>query len=244
MHISSIRNCAAEKLYTPSTWAPDAAVFLGNIYPLTTFFFLLWYFCWKKFRGVSPHISRETRESILAMFFCVLAPFSSNLKWKTSTGSIWLIKILLRKMVSLFSLLQNILSALISPIKEKPWGKWLSKAVIYIAGCTSVQFSSATESCLTLWPYEPQHTRPPCPSPTPRVYTNSCPLSWWCHLAISSFVVPFSSRLQSFPASGSFPMSQFFTSGGQNIGVSASASDLLMDIQDWFPLGWTSWISM
>ena len=87
------------------------------------------------------------------------------------------------------------------------------------------------------------HTRLPCLSPIPRGYSNSCPLSWWCHPTISSFVVPFSSRLQSFPASGSFQMSQFFVSGGQSIKVSASASVLPMDIQDWFPLGLTSLIS-
>ena len=89
-----------------------------------------------------------------------------------------------------------------------------------------------------------QHARPPCPSPTPRVYSNSCPLSRWCHPTISSSVVPFSSCLQSCWASGSFPMSQFFTSGGQNIGVSATASVLPMNILDWFPLGWTGLISL
>ena len=109
---------------------------------------------------------------------------------------------------------------------------------------SSVQFSSVTQSCLTVWPHEPQHTRPPCPSPTPRVDSNSCPLSQWCHPTISSSVVPFSSLLQSFPESGSFQMSQFFTSGGQNIGVSASASVLPMNIQDWFPLGLFGWISL
>ena len=88
-----------------------------------------------------------------------------------------------------------------------------------------------------------QHARPPCPSPTPRVYSDSCPLSWCCHTTISSSVVPFSYHLQSFPASRSFQMSQFFASGGQSIGVSASASVLPMNIQDWSPLGWTGWIS-
>ena len=87
-----------------------------------------------------------------------------------------------------------------------------------------------------------QHARLPCPSPTPRAYWNSCPLSRWCHPTISFSVSPFSSRLQSFPASGSFSVSQFFTLGGQSIGVSASASVLSMNIQDWFPLGWTGWI--
>ena len=89
-----------------------------------------------------------------------------------------------------------------------------------------------------------QHARPPCPSPSPGTCSNSCPSSWWCHPTISSSVIPFSSHLQSFPESGSFPMSQFFTSGGQSIGVSASASVLPMNIQDWFPLGWTGWISL
>ena len=89
-----------------------------------------------------------------------------------------------------------------------------------------------------------QHARIPCPSPTPGAYSNSCPLSWWCYPTISSSVIPFSSRLQSFPASGSFQMSQFFASGGQSIGDSASASVLPMNIQDWSPLGWTGWISL
>ena len=96
----------------------------------------------------------------------------------------------------------------------------------------------------SLRPHEPQHTRPPCPSSTPRVYSNSCPLSRWCHPTISSSVIPFSSCPLSFPASGSFPMSQFFTSGGQSIGISASASVLPMNIQYWFPLGCTGWISL
>ena len=96
----------------------------------------------------------------------------------------------------------------------------------------------------SLRPHGLQHATPPCPSPTPRAYSNSCPLSWWCHPTISSSVIPFSYCLQSFPASGSFQMSQFFTSGGQSIGVSASASVLPMNIQDWFPLGWTVWISL
>ena len=95
-----------------------------------------------------------------------------------------------------------------------------------------------------LWPHGLQHARLSCPSPTPGVYSNSCPLSRWCHPIISSSVVPFSSCLQSFPIPRSFPMCQFFTSGGQSIGVSASASVLPMNIQDWFPLGWTGWISL
>ena len=108
---------------------------------------------------------------------------------------------------------------------------------------SSVQFSCSVVSNF-LWPHGLQHSKPPCSSPTPRVHSNSCPLSPWCHPTISSSVIPFSSHLQSFPASGSFPMSQFSTLGGQNIGVSASASVLPMNVQDWFPLGWTGWISL
>ena len=107
----------------------------------------------------------------------------------------------------------------------------------------SVQFSRSVMSD-SLQPHGLQHTRLLCPSPTPGVYSNSCPSSRWCHPTISSFVIPFSSRLQSFPASGSFPMSQFFASGGQRIGVLALASVLPMNIQDWSPLGWTGWISL
>ena len=107
----------------------------------------------------------------------------------------------------------------------------------------SVQFSHSVMSD-SLWPHGLQHTRPPCPSPTPGVYPNPCPLSRWCHPTISSSVIPFSSCLQSFPASGSFQMSQLFASCGQSIGVSASASVLPMNTQGWSPLGWTGWISL
>ena len=96
----------------------------------------------------------------------------------------------------------------------------------------------------SLQPHGLQHASLPCSSPTPRACSNSCPLSHWCHPTSSSSAVPFFSCPQSFPASGSFPKSQCFTSGGQSIGVSASASVLLMNIQDWFPLGWTGWISL
>ena len=107
---------------------------------------------------------------------------------------------------------------------------------------SSVQFTCSVVSD-SLRPREPQYARPPCPSPTPGVHPNPCPLSRWCHPTISSSVVPFSCP-QSFPASGSFQMSQLFASGGQSIGVSASASVLPMNTQDWFPLGWTGWISL
>ena len=119
---------------------------------------------------------------------------------------------------------------------------WKS-AKILVMYINWVQFSHSFVSD-SLWPHELQHTRPPCPSPTPGVYSNSCPLSQWCHPTISSSVFPFSSSLQSFPASGSFPVSQFFSSGGQSIGVSASASVLPVNIQDWFLLEWIGWISL
>ena len=114
-----------------------------------------------------------------------------------------------------------------------------------IAG-SSIQFSPFICSVVSdsLQPHRLQHIRPPCPSPTPRASSNSCQSSWWCHPIISSSVVPFSFLLQSFSASGSFQMSQLFTSGGQSIGVSASTLVLPMNIQDWFPLGWTGWISL
>ena len=129
--------------------------------------------------------------------------------------------------------------------------KWLSYMFTYLLSLldlsptplSSVQFSRSVMSN-SLRPHGLQHARPPCPSPTPRIYSNSCPLSQWCHPVISSSVIPFSSCPQSFPASGSFPMSKFFPSGGESIGVSASASVLPMNIQDWFPLGWTGWISL
>ena len=117
--------------------------------------------------------------------------------------------------------------------------KWLSTTYRWFS---SVQFSPSVV-CDSLQPHELQHVRPPYASPTPRVYSDSRALSQWCHLTISSSVIPFC-RLQSFPASGSLPVSQFFTSGGQSIGVSASASVLPMNILNWFPLESTGWISL
>ena len=107
----------------------------------------------------------------------------------------------------------------------------------------TVQFSRSVVSD-SLQHHEPQHARPPCPSPTPGVHPNPCPLSRWCHPTISSSVVPFSFCPQSFPASGHVKMSQLFTSGDQSIGVSGSTSVLPMNTQDWSPLGWTHWISL
>ena len=114
--------------------------------------------------------------------------------------------------------------------------------IFYIYTCiqNSIQFSSVTQIMSnSLWPHEPQHARPLCPSPTARVYPNPCPLSWWCHPTISSSVVLCSSCPQFFPASGSFPVSQLFASGGQSIGVLASTSVLPMNTEDLSPLGWT-----
>ena len=120
------------------------------------------------------------------------------------------------------------------PLKDKE---------ISLLPADSVQFSHSVMSN-SLRPHGLQHARRPCPSPTHGVYSDSCPVSQWCHPTILSSVVPFSSCPQPFPASGSFQMSQPFTSGGQGIGVSASASVLPMNTQDWSPLGWTGWISL
>jgi len=123
---------------------------------------------------------------------------------------------------------------------EKKTNGW---AWPFLPNVSSVQFSRSVVSD-SLRPHESQHARPPCPSPTPRVHPNPCPLSWWCHPTISSCVILFSSRPRSLPTSGSFPMSQLLASGGQRIGVSASTSVLPMNTQDWSPLGWTGWISL
>ena len=123
----------------------------------------------------------------------------------------------------------------------------LPESCIFQNGYLILHISSVQLSCSvmsdSLRPHEPQHARPPCPS-TPRVHPNPCPSSQWCHPTITSFVVPISSCPQSFPASGSFQMSQLFASGGQSTGVSASSSVLPMNTQDWAPLGWTGWISL
>ena len=122
---------------------------------------------------------------------------------------------------------------------------WLSFTYLFFCCPHANLLSSVAQSCPTLPPHGLQHGRPPCPSPTPGVYSNSCPVSRWCHPAISfSVIVPFSSCLQSFPASRSFQMSQLFASGGQMIGVSVSTSILKMNTQDWSALGWTGWISL
>ena len=126
------------------------------------------------------------------------------------------------------------------PYNEILWNCPQNKLIICVVVVVSVQFSCSVMSD-SLQPHGLQDARPPCPSPTPGVYSNSCPSSRWCHPTISSSVIPFSSCLQFFPASESFPMSQFFASGGQSVGVSASTSVLPMKSQDWSPLGWTGW---
>ena len=132
----------------------------------------------------------------------------------------------------------------LSPSYKKKGG-YSRKSVLQVTYQYSVQFSSVAQLCLTFCdPHGLQHSRPPCPTTTPGVYPNSCPLSQWCHLTISTSAVPFSSYAQSFPESGSFHMSQFFVSGDQNTGVSASTSVLPMNTQNWPSLGWTGWISL
>ena len=139
---------------------------------------------------------------------------------------------------------RDLLNPGIEPMSPAYWQAGsLPLSHLEIACVTSVQFSRSVMSD-SLWPYGLQHARLPCPLPTPGAYSNSCPASWWCHPTISSSVVPFSFCLQSFPASRSFPVRQFFASGGQRIGVSASPSVLPMNVQGGFPLGLTGWISL
>ena len=130
-------------------------------------------------------------------------------------------------------------------LMEASWWERLTEVLFWWAGPCSVQFQfSHSVVSDSLQPHELQHARPPCPSSTPRVYSNSCPWSQWCHPAISSSVISFSSCPQSLPASGYFPMSQLFARGGQSIGVSALASVLPKNTQDWSPLEWTDWNSL
>ena len=150
---------------------------------------------------------------------------------KNTSHSLFLLQNPLFPLTISFPPLLSLLQILDAPLALSMWPRVFS----------SVQFSCSVVSN-SLRPHGLQHSSPPCPSPTPRVYSNPCPLCQWCHPTISSSVVPFSSCLQSFPASGCFQMSQLFTSCGQNIGVSASASVLPMNIQDWFPLGLTGLI--
>ena len=134
------------------------------------------------------------------------------------------------------------------PLDRGAWWATVYKATKSQTWLTNTQHTYSSVQSLnrvrSLWPHESQHAKPPCPSPTPGVYPNSCPLSRWCHPAISSSAVPFSSCPQSLPASGSIQMSPLFASGGQCFGVSASTLVLPMSIQNWFPLGWTGWTSL
>ena len=130
-----------------------------------------------------------------------------------------------------------------SQTRDQNHAPWIGREILIHCTTSSVQFSHSVVSD-SLQPHESQHARPPCPSPTPGVYSNSCPSRRWCHPTISSSVIPFSSCLQSLSVSGSFPMSQLFEWGGQSTRVSASASVLLMNTQDWSPSRWTSWISL
>ena len=133
---------------------------------------------------------------------------------------------------------------LVTVSKALSWVLWVVLANYEPQGGDGLVKLSCWIVSNSLRPHGLQNARPPCPSLTPRVYSNPCPLNQWCHPTISSSVIPFSSHLQFFPASRSFQMSQFFPLGSQSIGVSASASVLPMNIQDWFPLGWTGWISL
>ena len=170
---------------------------------------------------------------------CFTRPFSSLLPW-TST---------VRYSIHCVRICSYFCNTCVIPLHTNYRHSCLFQHSVYITlspgtiSGLSVQFNHSVVSD-SLRPHESQHARPPCPSPTPRVYSNSCPLSEWCHPTILSSVTPFSSHLQSFPASRSFQMNQFFSSSGQSIGVPASASVLPMPIQDWFPLGWTGWISL
>ena len=164
-----------------------------------------------------------------------LAKATSPILFDILQLSVWIIPPQSSFLFWFYYLLWLLFTSLILPVQN------LWKILLLFS--LSLQFSLSVMSD-SLRPHEPQHTRPSCPSPTPRVHPNPWPLSWWCHQTISSSVVPFTSCPQSFSASGSFQMSQLFASGGQTIGVSASTSVPLMNTQGWSPLGWTGWISL
>ena len=205
---------------------------------------LAWKQNWKAF-GVTekPHSERVVSElqslewgyiSIYDVFETLQTSHSWNsILWKAKWH---------RAGVSPISLIQWSIQFIIKSTSPPPKYNLKTPIILY-SHCLSVQFSHSVVS-YSLRPHELQHARPPCPSPNPGVHPNPCPSSQWCHTTISSSVIPFSSCPQSFPASGSFPMSQLFPSGGQSIGVSASTSVLPMNTQDWFPLGWTGWLSL
>ena len=170
---------------------------------------------------------------------CVLGLFSCLLRGETKTVSTSCPRLVqLQKLKAGTSLVVQWLK-----LQLPMQGAWVQSLARELRS-HMLQFSSVAQSYLTLCDPKTQHVRPPCPSITPGDYSNSCPSSQWCHPTISSSVILFSPHLQSFPASGSFQMSYFFPEGGRSIGVSASASVLPMNIQDWFPLGWTDWISL
>ena len=173
---------------------------------------------------------------------CITA-FEAALNWKTFVFSFY-------KNMPTLSPKLNYIPDMLMHHSEFFWWSFIGAVIMFpVASAVSsmapdtVQFSRTVVSD-SLHPHGMQQARLPWLSPTPGAYSNSPPPNQWCHPTISSSVVPFSSRLQSFPASGSFQMSQFFTSGGRNIGVSASTSVLPMNIQNWFPLGWTGWVSL
>ena len=199
-----------------------------------------WFNSW---RGGAPHASQCSKKTQCLNGNTVKSQISLPSKWVTNCPSLPWIEGLWGHGVSLLKLGQF----------SANWDSWSpyqlpssllgGNTVSSILGSLqkhSVQLLSRD----SLRPHGLEHARPPCPSPTPRVYPNSHPLSWWCHPTISSSVIPFSSCPQSLPASESSPMSQFFARGGQSTGVSASASFLPMNTQDWSPLGWTGWISL
>ena len=170
----------------------------------------------------------------------VLLEIGRYFEWRTVTGHIHFFRFLLLQDLVLSSP-GSFHSHKVHLLFFKPYETFKTSLGLFLSlgNSSSVQFSSLAQLWL-LPPHRLQHARLPCPSPTLRACSNSCPLSQWCHPTISSSLFPFSSCLQPFPASGSFPMSQFFTSGGQSIEVSASASVLPVNIQEWFPLGWNS----
>ena len=188
---------------------------------------------WDKISHLNRYHSITLHVSTAIQYHMFLLPISFfRLPWTTVHPS--------SKLTLLFSFITDPkapLSLQLIPLTIKKLNKLKQLKAI------SVQFSRSVVSD-SLRPHGLQHAKPPCPAQTPGVYSDSCPLRRWCHATISSSVIPFSTRLQSFPTSGSFQMSQLFASGGQSTGVSASTSVLPMNIQDGFPLGWTGWISL
>ena len=172
-----------------------------------------------------------------------MCPGNNNPPLSLGETAMWSHRTLSSRLLDAAALWKYQDSPVISPICHRSWWFPLKDAISITSFQPLLLFSHSVMSN-SLPPHGLQHGRLPCPSPTPRVCSNSCALSQWCHPIISSSVIPFSSCLQSFPASGSFLLSQLFASGGQSTGVSDSTSVLPMNTQDWFPLGWTGWISL